>query len=110
VGELDDFDELKLRSLVALLPPLACPQLLATTAMSGPPPPSVLPPAAAPESAAVPAPNPPSRATSPGSATAATAFRPLNVRDALQYLDRVKQQFATEYQGQSSAPARTTSS
>ena len=38
-----------------------------------------------------------------GAAAAAAnsaAFRPLNVRDALQYLDRVKQQFATEYDGE----------
>lgn len=33
------------------------------------------------------------------SAANSAAFRPLNVRDALQYLDRVKQQFATEYDG-----------
>lgn len=34
-----------------------------------------------------------------GGGGAAAAYRPLNVRDALQYLDRVKQQFSAEFEG-----------
>lgn len=32
------------------------------------------------------------------------AFRPLNVKDALSYLDRVKQQFSTQHEGKLPSP------
>ncbi|GAA5841758.1 hypothetical protein JCM3766R1_005173 [Sporobolomyces carnicolor] len=50
--------------------------------------------------AAQPAPAPPMQTPAPAAAQQAgnAALRPLNVRDALQYLDRVKQQFANEYE------------
>ncbi|GAA5858256.1 hypothetical protein JCM1840_001116 [Sporobolomyces johnsonii] len=52
-------------------------------------------PVTAPPSPAATAPGPPAIAAAQQQQA---AFRPLNVRDALQYLDRVKQQFASEYE------------
>ncbi|KAK4705607.1 paired amphipathic helix protein Sin3a, partial [Phenoliferia sp. Uapishka_3] len=47
--------------------------------------------------------NAPSPINAQPPAPPSTAFRPLNVRDALNYLDKVKQQFSTEYEGESRA-------
>jgi paired amphipathic helix protein Sin3a len=75
------------------------------SAQQGPParqasgPPSSLPPVSAPTvtPGRVNTPPPPPQATPPGliqpSAQSATAYRPLNVKDALTYLDQVKVQF-----------------
>ncbi|KAM0788552.1 hypothetical protein ACM66B_001678 [Microbotryomycetes sp. NB124-2] len=54
-----------------------------------------------PAGSTTPAPSSSSTAAAAAAAAAAnsgSAFRPLNVRDALSYLDRVKQQFASEYE------------
>lgn len=93
-------------------PPRSLAQHALPTSLSRAPPLAAPPaPTPAPAPAPVPAPAPAPAAglgaASPAGAGAgagagaanSAAFRPLNVRDALQYLDRVKQQFASEYDG-----------
>ncbi|GAA6009510.1 hypothetical protein JCM11491_003584 [Sporobolomyces phaffii] len=79
----------------------APPQAPSATLASQPrnPPPPHQPPRSTP-AAQQSAPTPPSQPPAAPAAQQASnaALRPLNVRDALQYLDRVKQQFANEYE------------